>query len=62
MTSEKRHCSYIFAEKLKVVGFAKERGNRSAGRKFDIPESSERKWWKDRNNTLIANKKAQLSQ
>ena len=36
--------SYTAVFKLQVISYAKEHGNRAAGRKFDVDESNVRKW------------------
>ena len=39
--------SYTAGFKLQVIKFAKEKGNRAAGREFDVGETSAREWRKD---------------
>jgi transposase-like protein len=45
-TGNSRRKSYTAKFKLKVVEVAKEKGNREAGRLFNVGESSVREWRK----------------
>lgn len=48
MSTKRKRSSYDAAFKLKVVKFAEENGNRSAGRQYDISEKLVRDWRKQK--------------
>ena len=49
-TANTKRQSYTTAEKLKVIQFAEQHGNRSAQQEFDIPESNIRLWRRSKEN------------
>lgn len=49
-TANTKRQSYTMAEKLKVIQFAEQHGNRSAQREFDIAESNIRLWRRSKEN------------
>ena len=49
-TANTKRQSYTTAEKLKVIQFAEQHGNRSAQRELDIAESNTRLWRRSKEN------------
>ena len=49
-TANTKRQSYTTAEKLKVIQFAEQDGNRSAQREFDIAESNIHLWQRSKEN------------
>ena len=49
MATPTKRQSYTVSEKLKIVQFAEQNGNRSAARQFGVGESNVRSWriWKE---------------